>query len=86
MVLAVVEDLVAEHCAHGVVTDVVRHSDSPPANNPFYSLQFTVHSSQFSLRSLQLTDWMQPAQVIVIIIVLSSPSASLTALIRSSLC
>merc|ERR1719361_2969052 len=30
VVLAVVEDLVAEHCAHGVVTDVVRHSDSPP--------------------------------------------------------
>ena len=49
VVLAVVEDLVAEHCAHGVVTDVVRHSDSPPANNPFYSLQFTVFTQEFTV-------------------------------------
>ena len=32
MVLAVVEDLVAEHCAHGVVADVVGNSDATPAN------------------------------------------------------
>ena len=33
VVLAVVEDLVAEHGAHGVVPHVVGHTDAAPAHN-----------------------------------------------------
>ena len=33
VVLAVVEDLVAEHRAHGVVAHVVGHADAAPAHN-----------------------------------------------------